>query len=35
LSKVRKSGKNGYGFDAYKEEYCDMMTSGIIDPTKV
>jgi chaperonin GroEL len=35
LEKVRSSGKNGYGFDAYKEEYCDMVTSGIIDPAKV
>jgi chaperonin GroEL len=35
LEQVRKSGKNGYGFDAYKEEYCDMVTSGIIDPAKV
>ena len=24
-----------YGFDAAKEEYCDMIASGIIDPTKV
>ena len=35
LEKVRTSGKNGYGFDAYKEEYCDMVSSGIIDPAKV
>ena len=35
LEKVRSSGKNGYGFDAYKEEYCDMVASGIIDPAKV
>ena len=35
LEKVRNSGKNGYGFDAYKEEYCDMVSSGIIDPAKV
>ncbi len=35
LEKVRASGKNGYGFDAYKEEYCDMVASGIIDPAKV
>jgi len=34
LEKVR-SGENGYGFDAYKEEYCDMVASGIIDPAKV
>ena len=35
LEKVRASGKNGYGFDAYKEEYCDMVAAGIIDPAKV
>ena len=35
LEKVRNSGKMGYGFDAYKEEYCDMVTAGIIDPAKV
>ena len=35
LEKVRTSGKVGYGFDAYKEEYCDMVTAGIIDPAKV
>ena len=35
LEKVRSSGKNGFGFDAYKEEYCDMIASGIVDPAKV
>ena len=35
LEKVRSSGVNGYGFDAYKEEYCDMVACGIIDPAKV
>ena len=35
LEKVRTSGKTGYGFDAYKEEYCDMIASGIVDPAKV
>ncbi len=35
LEKVKDSGKVGYGFDAYKEEYCDMIPSGIVDPTKV
>ena len=35
LEKVRTSGKNGYGFDAYKEEYCDLIASGIVDPAKV
>ena len=35
LENVRTSGKTGYGFDAYKEEYCDMVSAGIIDPAKV
>ena len=35
LEKVRNSGKLGYGFDAYKEEYCDMVAAGTIDPAKV
>lgn len=35
LEKVKTSGKNGYGFDAYKEIYCDMIASGIVDPAKV
>ena len=35
LEKIRESGKTGYGFDAYKEEYCDMIPAGIVDPTKV
>ena len=35
LERVKSAGKTGYGFDAYKEEYCDMIASGIVDPTKV
>ena len=35
LEKVRSSGKTGYGFDAYKEEYCEMVAAGIVDPAKV
>ena len=35
LEKIKDAGKTGYGFDAYKEEYCDMVSSGIIDPAKV
>ena len=35
LEKVKNSGKLGYGFDAYKEIYCDMIECGIVDPTKV
>ncbi len=35
LEKIRESKKVGYGFDAYREEYCDMIPAGIVDPTKV
>ena len=35
IDNIRRSGKVGYGFDAYKEEYCDMIPAGIVDPTKV
>ena len=35
LAKIQESGKVGYGFDAYKETYCDMIPAGIVDPTKV
>ena len=35
VDKIMSSGKIGYGFDAYNEVYCDMMASGIVDPTKV
>ena len=35
LEKVRTSGVAGYGFDAYKEVYCDMISAGIVDPAKV
>ena len=35
VDKIANSGKVGYGFDAYNEVYCDMMSSGIVDPTKV
>ena len=35
VDKIVNSGKVGYGFDAYNEVYCDMMSAGIVDPTKV
>ncbi len=35
LEKVKNSRKVGYGFDAYREVYCDMIASGIVDPAKV
>ena len=33
--KIRTSGKVGYGYNAYTEEYVDMIPAGIVDPTKV
>ena len=33
--KIRSSRKLGYGYNAYTETYCDMIPSGIVDPTKV
>ena len=35
LEKIKTSGKVGYGFDAYKEVCCDMISAGIVDPAKV
>ena len=35
LEKVKNSGKVGYGYNAYTEEYVDMIAAGIVDPTKV
>ena len=35
VDKIMNSGKTGYGFDAYNETYCDMVSAGIVDPTKV
>ena len=35
ISKIRESGKLGFGYDAYSETYCDMMSAGIVDPCKV
>ena len=35
VNEIMKSGKQGYGFDAYNEVYCDMVAAGIVDPTKV
>lgn len=35
IDKIKRSRKIGYGFDAYNEEYCDMIPAGIVDPTKV
>ena len=35
VAKVRESGRSGYGFDAYSEQFCDMIEAGIVDPAKV
>ena len=34
INKVKESPV-GFGFDAYKEEYVDMIKAGILDPAKV
>ena len=33
--KVRNSKKIGWGYNAYTEQYVDMIGAGIVDPTKV
>ena len=33
--KIRSSKKVGYGYNAYTETYVDMISAGIVDPTKV
>ena len=35
IDKIVSSDKVNYGFDAYNEEYVDMLKAGIVDPTKV
>ena len=35
IDKIRNADKVNYGFDFAKEEYVDMFTAGIVDPTKV
>ena len=32
---VKRANKVGYGFNALTEEYTDMVSAGIVDPTKV
>ena len=32
---IKRENKVGYGFNALTEEYTDMVTAGIVDPTKV
>ena len=35
VDKIVNSGKVNFGFDAYSENYTDMIEAGIVDPTKV
>ena len=35
VDKIKNSKKKGWGYDAYTETYCDMVSSGIVDPTRV
>ena len=35
FEKIQSSGKVGYGYNAYTEEFVDMIPAGIVDPTKV
>ncbi len=35
VNNIRAAEKVGYGFDAYSEQYCDMIACGIVDPAKV
>ena len=35
IENIKRANKPGYGFNAYSEEYVDMIPAGIVDPTKV
>ncbi len=35
IDKIRNAEKVNYGFDALHEQYVDMISAGIVDPTKV
>ncbi len=35
VENIKAKATIGYGFDAYKEEYVDLIKAGIVDPTKV
>ena len=35
IENIKKSGKVGYGCNFSTMEYCDMLSAGIVDPTKV
>ena len=35
LDKIKNTNDPTFGYDAAKQEYCDMIKAGIVDPTKV
>ena len=35
LDKIKSNSSSAFGFNAAKQEYCDMIKAGIVDPTKV
>lgn len=35
INKILENNNPNYGYDALKNEYCDLIASGIIDPAKV
>lgn len=35
INRINKQNKQGYGYDALNDKYCDMLAAGIIDPSLV
>ena len=35
VENIKNAGKNGYGYNALTKEYGDMISFGVVDPTKV
>lgn len=35
INKIKDENKSGFGYNARTEEYVDMISAGIVDPTKV
>ena len=35
IDTIKKSQQTGYGYNFVTDEYCDMVSAGIVDPTKV
>lgn len=35
IEKIKESKDTSFGYDAYKEDFVDMLKAGIVDPTKV